>query len=253
MGKPGGTGLEQGDPSVDVGALTSRIDAIKDNMSDMGGLRKSMPITFGTFVAGTLALAGIFPFAGFWSKDEILAGAFFSDVAYGKAIWFALVIGAGPIGAGAVAMLVEKDPKLLELRLEFAGSAIEALSMEGRMTVCNMAIEAGARAGMIGVDDTTLQYLEGRPYAPAGERWKQAVAAWRELNSDDDAGFDPRLCVGERSALDDLGDADAVREDAVGHLDDLGAADRIALRTHRAGGRRGVGRVDDVVHDRLAF
>ena len=74
--------------------------------------------------------------------------------------------------------------------LEFTGSAIRGLSMEGRMTVCNMAIEAGARAGMIGVDDTTLQYLEGRPYAPAGERWKQAVAAWRELNSDDDAGFD---------------------------------------------------------------
>ena len=74
--------------------------------------------------------------------------------------------------------------------LEFTGSAIRGLSMEGRMTVCNMAIEAGARAGMIGVDDTTLQYLEGRPYAPADERWKQAVAAWRELNSDDDAGFD---------------------------------------------------------------
>ena len=74
--------------------------------------------------------------------------------------------------------------------LEFTGSAIRSLSVEGRMTVCNMAIEAGARAGMIGVDDTTLQYLEGRPYAPAGERWEQAVAAWRELNSDDDAGFD---------------------------------------------------------------
>jgi 3-isopropylmalate/(R)-2-methylmalate dehydratase large subunit len=74
--------------------------------------------------------------------------------------------------------------------LEFTGSAIRGLSMEGRMTVCNMAIEAGARAGMIGVDDTTLQYLEGRPYAPAGERWEQAVTAWREFNSDDDAGFD---------------------------------------------------------------
>jgi 3-isopropylmalate/(R)-2-methylmalate dehydratase large subunit len=73
--------------------------------------------------------------------------------------------------------------------LEFTGSAIRGLSMEGRMTVCNMAIEAGARAGMVGVDDTTLQYLQGRPYAPAGERWELAVAAWRELNSDDDAGF----------------------------------------------------------------
>jgi 3-isopropylmalate/(R)-2-methylmalate dehydratase large subunit len=62
--------------------------------------------------------------------------------------------------------------------------------MEGRMTVCNMAIEAGARAGMIAVDDTTIEYLRGRPYAPSGERWEQAVAAWRDLNSDADAGFD---------------------------------------------------------------
>src|SRR5210317_956071 len=74
--------------------------------------------------------------------------------------------------------------------LEFTRSAIRALSMEGRMTVCNMAIEAGARAGMIAVDDTTIEYLRGRPYAPSGERWEQAVAAWRDLNSDADAGFD---------------------------------------------------------------
>jgi 3-isopropylmalate/(R)-2-methylmalate dehydratase large subunit len=74
--------------------------------------------------------------------------------------------------------------------LEFTGTAIRALSMEGRMTVCNMAIEAGARAGMIAVDDTTIEYLRGRPYAPSGERWEQAVAAWRDLNSDADAGFD---------------------------------------------------------------
>jgi 3-isopropylmalate/(R)-2-methylmalate dehydratase large subunit len=58
------------------------------------------------------------------------------------------------------------------------------------MTVCNMAIEAGARAGMIAVDDTTLDYLQGRPYAPAGARWEQAVAAWRQLHSDADAAFD---------------------------------------------------------------
>jgi 3-isopropylmalate/(R)-2-methylmalate dehydratase large subunit len=77
--------------------------------------------------------------------------------------------------------------------LEFTGSAIRGLTMEGRMTVCNMAIEAGARAGMIGVDDTTLQYLQGRPYAPADERWEQAVAAWRELNSEADAAFDSRV------------------------------------------------------------
>jgi 3-isopropylmalate/(R)-2-methylmalate dehydratase large subunit len=74
--------------------------------------------------------------------------------------------------------------------IEFGGDAIRALSMEGRMTVCNMAIEAGARAGMVAVDDTTIEYLKGRPYAPAGVQWEQAVAAWHELHSDPDAGFD---------------------------------------------------------------
>jgi 3-isopropylmalate/(R)-2-methylmalate dehydratase large subunit len=77
--------------------------------------------------------------------------------------------------------------------LEFTGTAIRELSMEGRMTVCNMAIEAGARAGMIAVDDTTLQYLQGRPYAPSGKHWDQAVVAWQELNSDADAVFDTRV------------------------------------------------------------
>lgn len=74
--------------------------------------------------------------------------------------------------------------------IEFAGEAIEALSMEGRMTVCNMTIEAGARAGMIAVDDTTINYLKGRPFAPTGENWDKAVAAWRELRSDPGAHFD---------------------------------------------------------------
>ena len=74
--------------------------------------------------------------------------------------------------------------------IEFAGSAIRALSMEARMTVCNMAIEAGARAGMIGVDDTTINYLRGRPLSPAGETWDRAVAYWRTLVSDADAKFD---------------------------------------------------------------
>ena len=74
--------------------------------------------------------------------------------------------------------------------LEFGGDAIRALSMEGRMTVCNMAIEAGARAGMVAVDDTTLEYVRGRPFAPQGEVWEQAVAAWRDLHSDADAVFD---------------------------------------------------------------
>jgi 3-isopropylmalate/(R)-2-methylmalate dehydratase large subunit len=78
--------------------------------------------------------------------------------------------------------------------IEFAGSAIRALSMEGRMTVCNMAIEAGARAGLVAVDETTIQYVKGRPFAPGTDRsvseWDQAVAYWRTLHSDPGAHFD---------------------------------------------------------------
>ncbi|MCL5669565.1 MAG: 3-isopropylmalate dehydratase large subunit [Gammaproteobacteria bacterium] len=77
--------------------------------------------------------------------------------------------------------------------IEYAGSAIRALSMEGRMTVCNMSIEAGARCGIVAVDDTTIAYLKDRPYAPKGKLWEQAVAAWRELKSDDDAVFDKEV------------------------------------------------------------
>ncbi|ENZ75888.1 MULTISPECIES: 3-isopropylmalate dehydratase large subunit [Ralstonia] len=74
--------------------------------------------------------------------------------------------------------------------MEFGGSAIRALSMEGRMTVCNMAIEAGARAGIVAVDDVTLEYIKGRPFAPQGVEWEQAVAYWRTLRSDEGAHFD---------------------------------------------------------------
>jgi 3-isopropylmalate/(R)-2-methylmalate dehydratase large subunit len=74
--------------------------------------------------------------------------------------------------------------------IEFAGSAIRALSMEGRMTVCNMAIEAGARAGMIGADEKTIAYLRGRPYAPQGEMFDRAAAYWQTLTSDNGAMFD---------------------------------------------------------------
>jgi len=79
--------------------------------------------------------------------------------------------------------------------IEFAGSAVRALSMEGRMTLCNMSIEAGARAGMVAVDDTTINYLKGRPYAPKGEQWDRAVAYWRTLVSDAGAVFDRTVQV----------------------------------------------------------
>jgi 3-isopropylmalate/(R)-2-methylmalate dehydratase large subunit len=84
--------------------------------------------------------------------------------------------------------------------IEFAGTAIEALSMEGRMTVCNMAIEAGARAGMVAVDAKTIEYLRGRPFAPAAELWDRAVAQWRGLGSDDGAAFDTVVTL-DASAL----------------------------------------------------
>ncbi|MDC8786224.1 3-isopropylmalate dehydratase large subunit [Roseateles koreensis] len=74
--------------------------------------------------------------------------------------------------------------------IEFGGSAIRALSMEGRMTVCNMAIEAGARAGLIAVDDTTINYVKGRPFTPTGVELEQAIAYWQDLHSDEGAHFD---------------------------------------------------------------
>ncbi len=79
--------------------------------------------------------------------------------------------------------------------LEFAGSAIESLSMEGRMTICNMAIEAGARVGLIGVDDVTIAYLQGRPGVPAGKVWQQAETHWRTLRSDAKAQFDREVVM----------------------------------------------------------
>lgn len=74
--------------------------------------------------------------------------------------------------------------------IEFGGEAIRGLSVEGRMTVCNMAIEAGARAGLIAVDETTLEYIKGRPFAPSADIWEQAAESWRELVSDEGAVFD---------------------------------------------------------------
>ncbi len=79
--------------------------------------------------------------------------------------------------------------------LEYRGSAIRALSMEGRMTICNMSIEAGARAGMVAPDDTTFAYLQGRPHAPQGQDWDGAVAYWRTLPTDEGAEFDAEVFI----------------------------------------------------------
>ena len=84
--------------------------------------------------------------------------------------------------------------------IEFAGDAIAGFSMEARMTLCNMAIEAGARAGLVAVDEITIEYLRGRPYSPSGGRWDEAVRYWRTLQSDPDAQFDAEV----RVLLDEL-------------------------------------------------
>ncbi len=83
--------------------------------------------------------------------------------------------------------------------IEYGGEAIHALSMEGRMTICNMSIEAGARCGMVAVDDTTVEYMRDRPYSPKGEYWDQAVEYWRTLVSDDDAEFDRVVALDARN------------------------------------------------------
>ena len=85
--------------------------------------------------------------------------------------------------------------------IEYRGSAFRSLSMEGRMTVCNMSIEAGARAGLIAPDDTTFAYLEGRRFAPSGKAWERALDDWRQLTTDDDASFDKEVAL-DASAIE---------------------------------------------------
>lgn len=105
------------------------------------------------------------------------------------------VDGALPIGVTAKDIVLAVIGKIgtaggTGYAIEFGGSTIRSLSMEGRMTICNMAIEAGARAGMIAVDETTINYVKGRPYSPVGPQWDRAVAQWRTLHSDPGARFD---------------------------------------------------------------
>src|SRR5258706_10488882 len=83
--------------------------------------------------------------------------------------------------------------------IEYAGSTVRSLTMEGRMTLCNMSIEAGARAGLVAVDELTVAYLKGRPFAPGGALWDRAVAHWRTLKSDQGAKFDREMTVDARS------------------------------------------------------
>ncbi|CAN0589490.1 unnamed protein product, partial [Ectocarpus sp. 12 AP-2014] len=101
-------------------------------------------------------------------------------------------LGAGVTGKDVVLAIIGKIGTAggTGYAIEFGGEAIQGLSMEGRMTICNMSIEAGARVGMVAVDDTTIEYVRDRPFSPAGEAWDAAVDYWRTLHSDDDAAFD---------------------------------------------------------------
>ncbi len=135
--------------------------------------------------------------------------------------------------------------------IEFAGSAIEALSIEGRMTVCNMAIEAGARAGIVAVDDKTIEYLKDRPLAPQGELWQKAVEHWKTLHSDSDVVFDtvvgidageiepqvtwgtsPEMVVGINDSVPSLKevDTDSAREALALALDYMGLKEKQPMK-----------------------
>src|SRR5206468_1350432 len=85
--------------------------------------------------------------------------------------------------------------------IEYRGDVIRSLSMEGRMTICNMSIEGGARAGLIAPDEITFDYMKGRPYAPKGEDWDKAVAFWRTLPTDQGATFDKEIVIDGASIL----------------------------------------------------
>jgi 3-isopropylmalate/(R)-2-methylmalate dehydratase large subunit len=118
-------------------------------------------------------------------KPKSMRINFVGDLPYGVTAKDMILGAIGQMGVdGAVGHVVE-----------FAGPAIEALSMEGRMTICNMTIEGGGRAGMIAPDQTTFDYVQGKPAAPTGEAWDAAVAAWKELYTEDGATFDREIDV----------------------------------------------------------
>ena len=120
--------------------------------------------------------------------------------------------------------------------IEYRGSAIESLSMEGRMTICNMSIEAGARAGMVAPDETTYEFLRGRPHAPTGAEWDAAVAAWDQLRTDDDAEFDTEVYL-DAATLSPFVTWGTNPGQGV-PLSAVGARPRADARRRRAAGRR---------------
>ncbi|HWD48626.1 MAG TPA: 3-isopropylmalate dehydratase large subunit [Rhizomicrobium sp.] len=127
--------------------------------------------------------------------------------------------------------------------IEYAGDAVRALSMEGRMTLCNMTIEGGARAGLIAPDETTFTYVEGRPRAPKGEKWNAAIATWKTLHSDADAKFDAEIVLNaaDIEPMVTWGTSPEQGLPVTGHVPDPAA---IADANQRAGVERALGYMD---------
>jgi 3-isopropylmalate/(R)-2-methylmalate dehydratase large subunit len=124
--------------------------------------------------------------------------------------------------------------------IEFVGEAIRALSMEGRMTLCNMAIEAGARSALVAVDDTTIDYVRGRPLAPTGADWNKAEAFWRTLRTDVGAAFDAEVQIDVSTLAPQLtwGTSPEMVQDIGGQVPDPSDTDRFPLATQRADAQR---------------
>jgi 3-isopropylmalate/(R)-2-methylmalate dehydratase large subunit len=139
-----------------------------------------------TEVAHVLATQSIWQFKP--KTMRISVNGRLGDGVTAKDLILAVIAGIG--AAGAIGHVIE-----------YTGSAIESLTMEGRMTVCNMSIEAGARAGMIAPDETTFAYLKGRPYSPAGEKWEDALREWRTLASEPGASYDREVTLNAEEIL----------------------------------------------------
>jgi 3-isopropylmalate/(R)-2-methylmalate dehydratase large subunit len=139
-----------------------------------------------SFGIGASEVTHVFATQTLWqSRPKTMLIRIEGELGFGVGAKDVILTIVGRIGVGGAAQHV----------IEYAGSAIRAMSMEQRLTVCNMSIEAGARAGMIAPDDTTFSYLEGRPYAPKGADWEAATAYWRTLPSDPEATFDRTIDI----------------------------------------------------------
>jgi 3-isopropylmalate/(R)-2-methylmalate dehydratase large subunit len=166
---------------------------------EMGYTQPGMTIVCGDSHTSTHGALGALAFGiGTSEVEHVLAT---QTLPQAKPKWMTVTVdGTLPPGCGAKDVILAIINRIgtgggVGHVIEYRGPAIRALSMEGRMTVCNMSIEAGARAGLVAPDDTTLAYVEGRPHAPKGADWQRAVDEWRELASDEGASFDREVTI----------------------------------------------------------